>query len=67
MYDIKPGYVFVVDISNPANPTEVARITGTGYAGFSAVQVDEKKKILYALEYRSKLHAYDIRNPASPV
>ncbi|HEY9245559.1 MAG TPA: hypothetical protein VIO11_01815, partial [Candidatus Methanoperedens sp.] len=66
-YDIKPGYVFVVDISNPANPVEVARITGIGYAGFSSVGVDESRKILFALEYRSVLHAYDISNPKNPV
>ena len=67
VYDIKPGYVFVVNISNPKNPIEFGRIAGTGYAGFSAVQVDETKKILYALEYRSKMHAYDISTPSAPV
>ncbi|HEY9245588.1 MAG TPA: hypothetical protein VIO11_01965, partial [Candidatus Methanoperedens sp.] len=66
-YNIKPGYVFVVDISNPAKPVEVARITGIGYAGFSSVGVDESRKILFALEYRSVLHAYDISDPKNPV
>ena len=68
-FNIKTGYVFIVDVSDPANPTEVATITTSNdtAAGTSAVQVDESRNILFVLEYRSRLRAYDISDPANPV
>ena len=60
------GKLYIVDISDKRNPFVVKSISG-GRLGFSATHVDEKRKLLFALEYRTALHVYDISNPANPV
>jgi len=62
-----PAHLYIVDISDPTNPTEVTRIPQGGRNGWGDVAIDEDRNIMFALEYREVLHAYDITNISNPV
>ena len=63
----QPAHLYIVDISDPSNPTEVTRIPKGGRFGWADVAIDEERNIMFALEYREVLHAYDITNISNPV
>jgi hypothetical protein len=58
------GDIHVVDISNPAQPREVAiySVPGAGTHNFS---MDEAQGILYAAYYNAGVHALDVRGDLS--
>ena len=62
-----PAHLYIINISDPSNPTEVTRIPQGGRNGWADVAIDEDKNIMFALEYREVLHSYDITNISNPV